>query len=144
MTDGAKAPWHLWVVGVLALLFNAGGGYDYLMHQTENAAYREMLTPEMVSYYDNFPFWMEAAWGVSVWFAIGGALLLLLRRKIAAPLFLVSFAAYLVTGTYTYFLSTPPEGVISAGPNIFAFVIGLQIVLLWFYSRAMTRRGVLR
>jgi hypothetical protein len=28
-----KTPWHLWVVGILSLLWNAFGGYDYTMTQ---------------------------------------------------------------------------------------------------------------
>ena len=27
----SRTPWHLWVVGVLSLLWNCYGGYDYLM-----------------------------------------------------------------------------------------------------------------
>ncbi len=143
MTRDRATPWHLWLVGLAALLFNAGGGYDYIMMQTGNAAYQAMLTPEMIAFYEGFPFWMEAAWGVSVWFAIGGAVLILLRRRIAAPTFLIAFIAYLVTGAYMYLVATPPPGVLTTGTHVFALLIGLQLVLLWLYSRNMARRGVL-
>ena len=34
-----KTPLHLWIVGVLSLLWNAGSGYDYLMTRLESTAY---------------------------------------------------------------------------------------------------------
>ena len=29
-----KTPWHLWVVGVVAVLFNGVGVFDYVMSKT--------------------------------------------------------------------------------------------------------------
>ena len=53
MTDNAmkmttSTPWHLWAVGVVALLWNGYGGYDYVMTQTDNAAYMAQFTAEQV------------------------------------------------------------------------------------------------
>lgn len=33
-----KTAWHSWLVGILALIWNAGGAYDDLMFKTANAA----------------------------------------------------------------------------------------------------------
>ena len=53
MTDTADAgratPWHLWVVGVLSLLWNAYGGYDYWMSHTDPAAYLPTPAPQPAS-----------------------------------------------------------------------------------------------
>jgi len=32
-------PWHLWVIGVVALVWSAMGALDYVMTQTRNEAY---------------------------------------------------------------------------------------------------------
>ena len=37
----AGRPWHLWVVAILAFLWNSIGGLDFFMTQTENVAYFE-------------------------------------------------------------------------------------------------------
>ena len=34
-----KAPWHLWVVGIIAVLFNSIGAFDYVMTMTQGASY---------------------------------------------------------------------------------------------------------
>ena len=36
MDASAKAPVHLWVVGLLSLVWNGFGAYDYFMSKTEN------------------------------------------------------------------------------------------------------------
>ena len=41
-----STPVHLWIIGVIALLWNAMGAYDYLMTQTQNEAYMSNFTPE--------------------------------------------------------------------------------------------------
>ena len=39
METATKTPWHLWVIGIVATLWNAGGAYDYTMTQTRNMDY---------------------------------------------------------------------------------------------------------
>lgn len=39
-------PWHLWLVGVLALLWNCIGAFDYAMTETHNTANLDSLTAE--------------------------------------------------------------------------------------------------
>ena len=34
MADITRTPWHVWLVGVLSLLWNAYGGYDFIMTNT--------------------------------------------------------------------------------------------------------------
>ena len=44
-TDIEPTPWHLWAVGVVALLWNAMGALDYVMTQTRNEDYMSGYTP---------------------------------------------------------------------------------------------------
>ncbi len=45
---GPATPRHLWVVGVIALLWNAVGAMDYVMTQTQNEAYMSSFTPDRI------------------------------------------------------------------------------------------------
>jgi hypothetical protein len=140
---GGRVPWHLWAVGALTLLWNAYGGFDYLMTQTENPGYLAMYTPEQRAYFTSFPLWMDSVWAIGVWGAVLGSVLLLLRRRWAYPVFAVSVAAFLVSVVYNYLLS---DGARIAGATgaIFSVVIALIGIGEVLYSRAMARRGVLR
>ena len=42
-----RAPAHLWIVGILALLWNGFGAYDYFMTRTRGAAYIESMMPKV-------------------------------------------------------------------------------------------------
>jgi hypothetical protein len=137
-----KTPWHLWLVGGVALLWNAFGGFDYIMTQTRNAAYLAQFTAEQRAYFESFPMWMEAVWGIGVWGAVAGSLLLLLRRNWAFPAFLASLIAFVIGVVYGQI--SGGNAVMGSTGLIFSaviFLLGLGFVL---YSRAMARRGVLR
>ena len=95
-----KAPWHLWVIGIVTLLWNAGGAYDYLMNQTKNEAYLAMMTPEQIAYFESYPTWTVAVWAFGVWGAVLGSVLLLLRSRFALWSFVASFAGMVVNMAY--------------------------------------------
>ena len=83
----AKTPFHLWIVGVLGLVWNSYGCYDYLMTNTRNAEYLAQFPPEMMQVIDAFPLWVMAAWAFGVWGAIAGSVLLLMRSRFAVHVF---------------------------------------------------------
>jgi uncharacterized membrane protein len=141
VTEG-RTPWHVWVIGIVALLWNLVGAYDYLMTQTENTAYMSRFTAEQLDYWYGFPTWVVAAWAIAVWGGVLGAVLLLLKKRLAAPVFLVSFLAMVLTSIHNFLLS---DGVAIMGTPAVAFsgVIFLFALGLWLYARAMARQGVL-
>ena len=144
MTDTmtTRTPWHLWVVGAVALLWNGYGGYDYVMTQTNNAAYLAQFTAEQRAYFDSYPMWMEADWAIGVWGGVLGAVLLLLRSKWAFHAFLASLIAFAVSVVYGQM--SEGAALMSTTGVIFSaaiFLLGLAFVM---YSRMMTRKGVLR
>ncbi|MBW0144249.1 hypothetical protein [Sphingomicrobium clamense] len=138
-----KAPTHLWIIGILALLFNAMGALDYLMMRFKVDIYMAQLTEDMLAWYDSFPIWMEIAWPVSVWAAVIGCVLLLMRKSSAVTAFAVSTIAYLVAAVHSFGTNPPPAELATPGSMIFSIFIGVQLALLWYYARRMTAMGVL-
>jgi hypothetical protein len=139
-----KAPWHLWVVGIIAVLFNGFGAFDYVMSMTQGVGYLSSMgmTPEQIAHTLNLPMWMKVVWPTGVWTAEAASVLLLLRRALAFPIFMVSLGAFLISVLYTYVLS---DGGAIMGPAMAitsAVITGLLLFFIW-YARAMTRRGVL-
>ena len=70
--EGRSAtPAHLWIVGVLALLWNAFGCYDYTMTRMRDTDYIKSMMPDMdpnamLAYVDSLPIWASAGWGLGV------------------------------------------------------------------------------
>jgi hypothetical protein len=136
-------PWHLWVVGILALLWNSFGAYDYLMTMTRNEAYMSAFTPEQLEYFYGFPAWMVAFWAVGVWCAFLGAILLVLRSRWAFHAFLLGLVG--MAGTWFYQFTHPaPPGVLDGIGLLMSVVIWITQVLLALYAFSMLKKGVLR
>lgn len=141
-----KTPIHLWLVGVLSLLWNAGGAFDYIMTQTENPAYLQALTPEQLAFLNGTPVWFEAAWAIGVWFSVIGSLLLLLRSRYAGSAFALSLVGLIVASIYTYLIADGGSALAVSGTAALVFTLAIPVILiaLWLYARAMTKRGMLR
>jgi hypothetical protein len=140
-----KTPWHLWLVGVVAVLFNAIGVFDFVMNIVQGSSYMASagMTPAQIAHYEEMPAWMMVVWAVGVWGAILGSVLILLRRKLAVPVFAASLAAFLISLVYTYVLTNGGEIMGQAMAITSAVITALLVFFMW-YSWLMTKRGVLR
>lgn len=138
----AGTPWHLWVVGIVSLLWNAFGAFDYLMTQTENASYMENFTPEQLEFFYGLPAWVVFFWAIAVWGSVLGSVLLLLRKGWAVEVFLISFASMIITTIHNLFLANGLEIMGTVGA-IFSFIIFVVALLLWLYARKMRAAGVI-
>jgi hypothetical protein len=146
MTDAPmKTPWHLWLVGIVALLFNAIGVFDFVMSMAQGAKYQASagMTPEQIAHYQQMPGWMVVVWAIGVFGAFGASILLLMRRRQAALTFIVSLAAFGVSLFYTYVL-THGGAVMGRQMAITSAVIAALLVGFAVYARRMGARGVLR
>ena len=144
--SGARTPWHLWAVGIVALLWNGFGAVDYVMTRTRNEAYLgQMGDPQvMLDYIDGFPLWASAGWALGIWGAVAGAVLLLLRSRHAVTAFAVSLVGMVLSFGWQY-LGPPPPAMMTEGPTaIMPAVIAVAAVLFLLYARFARRRGLLR
>jgi hypothetical protein len=144
-TPATRAPWHLWAVGILGSAWNSFGVFDYIMTKTRGEAHlRDFgMTDAQIAYVAGMPAWMTGAWAVGVFGALAGTLLLLLRSRLAVPVFAASLAAFLATLFYNYFMSDG-AAVMGQQGSIMNIVIFTICVFFLLYARAMARRGVLR
>jgi ribose/xylose/arabinose/galactoside ABC-type transport system permease subunit len=140
----SRTPRHLWAIGIIALLWNCIGAFDYLMTQTRNAAYMSAFPPEQLAWFYGLPAWVVAAWAIAVWGGVLGSILLLLRRRLAVPVFLASLVAMVVTTFQNWVLANAAEVFPDTFSRVFSVVIFVITVALYFYARAMRERGVLR
>ena len=141
----AKTPWHLYPVAVLAVLFNAIGVFDFIMAMTQGTAYLASTgaTVEQVAHYETMPAWVTIIWAIGVFGAFLGALLLLMRRRLALAFFTAGLAAYLLNLAYSHLLANDALAV-DATTAVTSIVIAGQLAMLIFYTRMMTARQLLR
>jgi len=140
---GRRTPVHLWIVGVLALLWNSMGAFDYLATQLELDFFMSQFSEEQLAYFYGFPKWAVAGWALGVWGAFAGSIGLLLRKKWSVFAFAVSLAGLVVSSIYTLLLSNGIE-MGGAGGVVFTVVIWAVAIFLLLYAGSQAKREVLR
>jgi hypothetical protein len=143
----AKAPVHLWIVGVLSLVWNAWGCTDYLMTRSRNMDWLSQggADPQvMLAWIDSFPIYAQFGWGLGVWMGLIGSILLLMRHRWAVPAYALSLLGAIVGLGYQIIASPAPapmnEGIFALLP----FVIIIVAAALYFYAHRQKHAGVLR
>lgn len=140
----AKIPWHLWAVGVVGVLWNSFGCYDYFMTMTKGEEYMKSagMTDAQIAFMHEAPTWLTAVWAIGVWGGLLGAVLLLVRNKLAAPVFIASLISFVISALYNTVIKPMPGA--AAGHMIMMGVIFLGCVFFVWYSMRVKKQGLLR
>jgi hypothetical protein len=138
---GAVPAWY-WVAAIGALLFECLGCFFYLAEVRLTPEQIAMLPLDQAQMLSARPAWYYAAFGVAVWVGLVGSVGLLLRRRWAVPMLLVSLIAVIVQ--FSAIFIVPQMRVVTSdallGP-IIVIVVCYGILML---GRLATRRGWLR
>lgn len=136
----SKAPAHLWLVGLVTLLFNAMGVISYLT--TKLGMLAEMgLNASQIAFMDSYPAWVSAFWALGVWGAFAGSVLILLRSKWAVAAMVAALAGLAVVTFYHYAMIEVPADMQSPALDVAIWAVTLFLLV---YARRMTAAGVLR
>ncbi|CAN5336799.1 hypothetical protein BH10PSE2_BH10PSE2_18470 [soil metagenome] len=143
ITD-AKTPWHLWLVGIVGLLWNAFGALDFAMSVTMGDGWYRMakMTGPQMAFMHGYPAWMYVVWFAGTWGALIGSVLLLLRLRWAVQAFAVSLIGFLASLVYAYFLSDAQS--VLGDTTVMHIAIFVGCVFFLWYAWTMAKRGVLR
>lgn len=143
MTTSTKPTATFWIISVLALLWNIMGVMAYIMHVTMTPETLQALPAEEQVLYTDVPVWATAAFAIAVWGSTLACVLLILRRKLATPVFIISFAAIIVQMVHQLFISKSIEVYGPGGAVMPAMIILIAAFLIW-YSRKATALGWLK
>lgn len=143
MTESQNKPLtSFWIIGIAALLWNLMGVFEYLKMAYMTAEDLAALPPEQQPLYENIPAWVTAAFAMAVFGGALGSILLLLRKKLATFVFIISFVSILAQMTYNIFMTRALEVYGPGGIIMPVMVIVVGAFLIW-YSKKMQNKGVL-
>jgi len=137
-------PAHLWIVGILSLLWSAMGCFDYLMTVTSNQTYLGKMPADQIAYLNSLPTWLTGAWAIGVWGGLLGSLLLLMRSRHAVLAFGLSLVAAVIAMGYEMFATQQPASMTSGVMAVMPWVVLAVCAFLLWYAWTMERKGVLR
>jgi hypothetical protein len=148
-TSENRAPVHLWIVGILSLLWSCFGCYDYTMTRMRNTDYIASAMPGVdpnaaLAWVDSMPLYAQVGWGLGVWLGLLGSVLLLLRSRWAVWAYGISFVGAVLSLGYQVALAPPLPGAEGPMMTIMPYVIIGICLALFLYARAMAGKGVLR
>lgn len=148
-TSQVRTPAHLWFVGILSVLWNCFGAYDYVMSHVRDARYIASSMPGVdpnaaLAWMDAFPIYAKIGWALGVWGGLLGAILLLIRSRFAVLAFALSMLGIVLSIGYQLVagpkLPGAPQGALY---TMMPYVIILISLALLAYSNAMQKKGVL-
>ncbi|MGE0046577.1 MAG: hypothetical protein AB7J28_09705 [Hyphomonadaceae bacterium] len=134
----ARTPWHLWLVGALALLWNGFGALDFTATTSRFAPYTSQFPQETLDQVYAMPAWLLTVWGVSVWSAFIGAILLLMRQR--AAIWALALGLITVCVLFIVALVDPQPG---GDPAFMGLIVAIEAALT-AYAWWLAGRGVLR
>jgi hypothetical protein len=138
-----KTPWHVWVVGLVAILWNGYGCYVYYLTVTGDPAYLDTLTADQRAAYEAMPTLYYALFALAVWGSLTGSILLILRMKLSTPVFMISLASVALSYIYSFFIADVSVSMGTMEIMLTIAVIAIAVFLL-IYSRSMAKAGVLK
>ena len=139
-----KTPLIFWIVSIIALLWNAFGCFQWFIEYGyyTNPASRDELPEMMRDMYDYTPSWLYIVFAIAVVTGLIGSILLIMKKKVAVPVFLVSIIAIIAMDIHNLFLS----GLLQAkGPSILIMplIVLLFAIFLYFFARHWRDKGLL-
>jgi hypothetical protein len=142
-TAQARTPVHLWIVGILALLWNAFGCFDYLMTNLKNRTYMAQFTADQLAYMNGLPGWLTAFWALGVWGGLIGAILLLMRNRYAVWALGLSLIGAIVGLGYQMFMTQMPASMKEGLMGFMPWVIIIIAAVLFWYAWSVEKKGLL-
>ena len=139
-----SAPRSFIIIAVAFLLWNLMGVMSFVMQYLMDLKELARTDPGGAKIFADMPAWLWLVYAVAVLAGAIGALCLLLRRKIAVPLFALSLFAVIVQFGYV-FIGTDIiaiKGMVVA--TAFPILIFVIAVVQWRYASVQAARGLLR
>ncbi len=135
-----KAPASFYIVGAVFLVWNVIGFMFYLQHATMSPdTVPEGIDPAMLAFMEATPVWATSAYAIAVNLGVLASILLLLRKSLAVPLFVVSLASALILD-FDSFVLRDVVAIWGNGAYIVpAAIIIVGIIEIW-YSRSVANR----
>ncbi|MBQ0768456.1 MAG: hypothetical protein KBT58_04140 [Bizionia sp.] len=140
-TTKQKPPIWYWIIASFALLWNAMGVYQYLQQAYQTDAFKAMYPDaEILEMVINTPGWVMAAFATAVFFGFLGSLALVLRKRWAKPLLLISLIGIVVQLTYNLFISNALE-VYGPGAVIMPMMVLIFGLVIFYMAKKAETKG---
>lgn len=139
-TVATARPTWFWIVSILALLWNLMGVAAFVMQVNMSPEALAALPDAQRALYETQPTWVMVMFAIAVFGGALGSLMLVLKKKLARPLLLMSLLGVLGQMSHMFLLSDTFQVMGQAAMVMPIVVIVIAAALVWF-ARVSARRG---
>jgi hypothetical protein len=136
MSSTNKPATWFWIVSVIALVWNLMGVMAYIAQVTMSAETLQAMPENERALYESAPTWATAAFAIAVWGGALGSILLLIRKKWATAVLIVSFIGIVVQMIHSFFISKAMDVYGPGGLAMPIMVLAFGAGLIWFSRKA--------
>ena len=123
-----KAPWHLPVIGAIAVLWSLLGIFDLLAMVTRYAPYMNQMPELTREFIYELPMAVIALRGIAVFATLIGAVYLIRKRLVAVRILALGATATILGIGFSFAGGAPDDGTIHA---VSVFTIEVSVLLLY-------------
>ncbi|MFT5137905.1 MAG: hypothetical protein ACI9LY_003432 [Arenicella sp.] len=138
-----ELPVWFWAIGVLALLWNAFGIMAFLADINQTPETLAAMSEAHRNLYESRPSWALLGYATAVFGGLLGCVALLIRRKFAAVLFIISLLGLTVQNYYSFGVAKVQDLYPASASILAAMVVVIAILLIWF-ARSATAKNWLK
>lgn len=130
LPEKSNVPTSFWVIGVIALLWNLMGLVAFFMDMTISAEAIAGMDAAMQEMYNTTPLISKIGYGVATICGVLGCVMLLLRKKLALPLFILSLIGVAIQNIANFTMTNAMEAIGSGGLPLLLLVIAFAVFLV--------------
>ncbi|MBL4710150.1 MAG: hypothetical protein JKY48_17100 [Flavobacteriales bacterium] len=142
MTTKTKTPTWFMVVSIIALIWNIMGVMAYLSQAYMPQEVLDLMSEAERTLMESTPAWVTAAFAIAVFMGTLGCLMLVLKKRIAKMLLLVSLVGIVVQMFWNFFIGDTFEvyGLGKVVMPIMVLIFGVLLVRL--ANKAITNKWI--
>lgn len=140
MTTTNKPNTGFWIVAVISLLWNLMGVFQFSVSTFMKEMMEGNYSEAELELANALPTWYTVIFGIAVFSGLLGSIVLLLRKKVAIPLFGISLLTVLVVMGYWLF-ATEVMAVVGVEAAIMPMLVIAFAIFIYFYSKGCKQKG---
>lgn len=142
-SNNTKAPTRFWIIGAAALAWNIIGMALYKSQVSMPPEVLATFPQAQQDFFTTTPAWVTGFYGLAVTAGVLGSALLLLRRALAYPVFIVSLVSIIVLDVYSFGIVNG-VAIFGAGALVMPAIVLIVATALVWYARKASADGLLR
>lgn len=135
-----KIPLWFWILVSVFLIWNLMGVMAFFQHMSIAPEQIAAMPEAERNLYETNPLWAKIAFAFAVFGGALGCLLMLLKRKIASAVLLLSLVGVVVQMFHSFFIANSME-VYGPGSVVMPIMVVLIAIFLVWFSRWSTTKG---